>query len=360
MKHIADHVSGRDNNFNLIRFAAAGTVVFAHSFIVVTGDRFAGPFVAATGHDLGYHAVNVFFVASGFLIAGSWLATPSLPAFLSARLLRLWPALLLCAALVTLIVGPGLTALSLHDYLHARGTWEFVPRVVSLIGANSALPGVATTLATDPAIDAPLWTLKYEVLCYLALATFGLCGGFSTPRHFWLCMAPIMLVLAASSLMPIAHDVTHPFDHIIRFGLCFGLGTIARYAAARVPLTAWGVAAAFGFALLARETAAYEFALCLLTAYATIWAALVPSAFLRGFNRLGDYSYGLYIYAYPIQQLLTQRIPRLAPLMLFALAMPLALALASISWHWLERPCLARKRDLAVWLQGFRRARSNP
>ena len=360
MKHIADHVSGRDNNFNLIRFLAAGTVVFAHSFIVSTGDRFAGPLVAATGHDLGYHAVNVFFSASGFLIAGSWLATPSLSVFLSARLLRLWPALLLCAALITLTVGPALTALPLHDYLRDRGTWEFVPRVASLIDAASTLPGVATTLATDPAIDAPLWTLKYEVLCYLALATFGLYGAFSTPRRFWLWMVPIMLVLAASSLLPIAHDVTHPFDHIIRFGLCFGLGVICYYAAARIPLTIWGVVAAFTAALLLRDTVLYEFALCLLTAYTTIWLALVPSGFLRNFNRLGDYSYGLYIYAYPIQQLFTQRIPRLTPFMLFMLAAPTALALAMLSWHWLERPCLARKRDLAVWLQGLRRARSNP
>jgi peptidoglycan/LPS O-acetylase OafA/YrhL len=271
-----------------------------------------------------------------------------LPAFLSARLLRLWPALLFCAVLVSVVIGPGLTSLSPEDYFHARGTWEFVPRLASLVGASATLPGVATTLATDPAIDAPLWTLKYEALCYVALACFGLWGGFSTPRRFWLCVIPVILILATVSLTPIAHDATHPFDHVVRFGLCFGLGTIAYYAAARIPLTFWGIVGAFGFVVLARNTAIYEFGLCLLTAYTTIWVALVPSAFVRNFNRLGDYSYGLYIYAYPLQQLFAQRMPYLTPLALFAMVMPLALALAVISWHWLERPSLAQKRDLAA------------
>lgn len=360
MKHIADYVSGRDNNFNLIRFLAAGTVVFAHSFIVVTGNRFAGPLVSATGHDLGYHAVNVFFAASGFLIAQSWLATPSLSGFLSARLLRLWPALILCAVLVTVFVGPALTSLPLAQYLRAAGTWEYLPRVAGLLGADSALPGVATTVPGDTGIDAPLWTLKYEVICYLCLAAFGLAGGFSAPRRFWLWMAPILVLLAAASLMPIAHDVTHPYDHLIRFGLCFGFGVVAFFAARRIPLTLWAVMAAFVFAVLLRRTAAYECALCLFTAYATIWAAFVPSNAIRNFNRFGDYSYGIYIYAYPIQQLLVQRLPRLTPLALFAAAAPLAIALAIASWHWLERPCLARKRELAAYVEGLRRARSNP
>jgi peptidoglycan/LPS O-acetylase OafA/YrhL len=359
MKHISDYVSGRDNNFNLIRFLAAGTVVFAHSFIVVTGDRFAGPLVAATGHDLGYHAVNVFFVASGFLIALSWRKTPSLPTFLSARLLRLWPALILCAVVVTFLIGPLLTSLPAGEYLRAAGTWKYLPKVVDLLGADSALPGVATTVPGDGGIDAPLWTLKYEVICYLCLAAFGLMGGFSTPRRFCSLMVPVLMLLALASLTPVAHDATRPYDHLIRFGLCFGFGVVAFFAARRVPLSLWGVVAAFALAVLLRRTAAYEFVLCFFTAYATVWAALVPAGTVRNFNRLGDYSYGIYIYAYPIQQLLVQRLPRLTPLALFVAAAPLAIALAVASWHWLERPCLARKRELAAYVEGLRRVRSN-
>jgi peptidoglycan/LPS O-acetylase OafA/YrhL len=347
MKHLSDFVSGRDNNLNLIRFLAAFTVVFAHSFIVMTGQRDAGPLIESTGHDLGYHAVNVFFVASGFLIAQSWNLRPSLSHFAAGRFLRLWPALVICGLFVAFIIGPMVTTLPLAHYFAAPATYEYLPRVLSLIKVDSPLPGVMTTLPSDTGIDAPLWTLKYEALCYLSLALFGLVGGFASPSRFWAWIAPIMILLAATSFFPIARDLTHPYAHFVRFGLCFGLGTIAYVSAARLPMTVLAIPVSFGAAVLLRETPLYELALVLFTAYATLWLAFVPASFIRRFNRLGDYSYGIYIYAYPIQQLLALRFPRLTALDLFALVSPIVVAMAVASWHYVERPSLSRKRVLA-------------
>ncbi len=360
MKHISAYLSGRDNNFNLIRFLAAGAVVVAHSYIVATGDRSEGPLIASTGHDLGYHAVNVFFVASGFLIAQSWIRTPSLSHFIAGRLTRLWPALVVCALFVALIVGPLATSLPLSQYFSSTATYDYVPKVVGLVRADSALPGVVTTLHDDQGVDAPLWTLKYEVLCYLGLALLGLVGGISSPSRFWFWMAPIMMLLAASSVLPVAHDVTHPYIHLVRFGLCFGFGAIAFVAAGRLPLTALGISVTFGLAVLLRQTPLYELALCLFTAYATLWAAFVPASFIRRFNRLGDYSYGVYIFAYPIQQMLAIRLPRLSALDLLAFVSPIVLSIAVASWHLVERPALARKGDLAAALGKLIRGRTNP
>jgi len=349
MKHISDYVSGRDNNFNLIRLLAAGTVVFAHSYIVAIGDRNAGPLIEATGHDLGYHAVNVFFSASGFLIAQSWLRSQSAPDFLAGRVMRLWPALALCTLFLAFAMGPLLTVLPLSAYLSSPETYAFVPRVMSLLRTDTALPGVVTPLPDDVGIDAPLWTLKYEVMCYCAVLAFGLLGLFS-PRRFWRAVGPLMLLLVVASLLPLARDKSHPWDHVIRFGLCFGFGVIACVQASRIPLTLWAVASGLLLCVLLRETAFYEMAFCLFTAYTTMWVAFVPGFFLRSFNRLGDYSCGLYIFAYPIQVWLIHRWPGLTPLGLFARASIMALALSVASWRFVERPSLAHKAALAARL----------
>ncbi|HEX7775844.1 MAG TPA: acyltransferase [Parvibaculum sp.] len=360
MRHISSYLSGRDNNFNLIRFLAAGAVVLAHSYIVASGDKDTGPLIASTGHDLGYHAVNVFFVASGFLIAQSWAARPSLPHFLAGRLLRLWPALTVCALVVVFVVGPLATSLPLGTYFDLPSTYAFVPKVMGLIQADSSLPGIVTTLHDDQGIDAPLWTLKYEVFCYLSLAVLGLIGGLSSPSRFWRWIAPIMMLLVASSLLPIAHDVTHPFIHLVRFGLCFGFGVSAFIFRDRVPMSAFGIVGFFLLAVLLRQTLLYEVALCSFTAYATLWAAFVPASFIRQFNRLGDYSYGIYIFAYPIQQMFAIRHPRLSPLDLFAIVAPMVLAIAAASWHFIERPSLTRKADLARVFARFKYGRKDP
>jgi peptidoglycan/LPS O-acetylase OafA/YrhL len=169
-----------------------------------------------------------------------------------------------------------------------------------------------------------------------------------------------MMLLVVSSFFPVAHDRTHPYDHIVRFGLCFGLGVIAFVRRERVPMTSLFVGASFLLAVLLRQTPFYEAALCLFTAYATIWAALVPATFLRKFNELGDYSYGIYIFAYPLQQLFVHRLPRISPLDLFAVVVPTVLTAAVASWHLLERPGLARRWALARLLGSFSRGSTDP
>lgn len=347
MKHIADYVSGRDNNFNLIRFLAAGSVVLAHSYVIVTGDRAASPLFYETGHGLGYHAVNTFFSASGFLIAQSWLRTPSLAEFIAARFLRLWPALAICALLLVFVFGPLLSQLPLSAYFASRDLYHFLPDVLSLLRTDVPLPGVTTPVPSDIGINAPLWTLKYEVICYITLATLGVLGLLATSRRALMTISLGMGMLMIASFFPLAHDPTHPLIHLVRFGLCFGFGVMAYLAADRIPLSLWGVVTTFLLAALTKGSLLYEVAFCLFTAYSALWFALVPSTLLRQFNRLGDYSYGIYIFAYPVQLLLFQRLPKLSPLELFAATVPITLTLSMASWHLIEKPCLSMRRQTA-------------
>jgi len=355
---ISDYALGRDNNFNLLRFAAASAVVLSHSYILAAGERSAAPLTGSTGHDLGYHAVNVFFSASGFLVAASWLRAPCPIRFLTARVLRLWPALILCTLAIVFAAGPLLTSLPLPAYFVRPETWSFIPGVVSLLGTHLSLPGVMSPLAFDSAIDAPLWTLKYEFLFYLAIVGLGVLA-FLLPRRFiGFAAGVLLLVLIGASFFAIAHDPTRPWVHIVRFGMCFGFGAFAALFAERIPLSVLGIAAAFLATVLLAATPAFEFAFCILTAYATLWAAFVPGGVLRGFNRLGDYSYGIYIYAYPVQLILLKYAPGLSAVSSFLATMLIVLPLTLASWHLVEQPCLRRKDRIAGALEEVRRRKA--
>ena len=83
----------------------------------------------------------------------------------------------------------------------------------------------------------------------------------------------------------------------------------------------------------------YPFLLC----YLVLWCALVPGGVLTHYRKLGDYSYGLYLWQFPIQQCLARAVPGLQPWSMMALAFPITLVFAVASWTWIESPALARK-----------------
>jgi len=69
----------------------------------------------------------------------------------------------------------------------------------------------------------------------------------------------------------------------------------------------------------------------------------VPGGAVRGYNRLGDYSYGFYLWQFPLQQWIVLRRPETSQPELVLLSAPAALAVAALSWHLVEAPALARK-----------------
>jgi peptidoglycan/LPS O-acetylase OafA/YrhL len=85
-------------------------------------------------------------------------------------------------------------------------------------------------------------------------------------------------------------------------------------------------------------------------AYLALFLAYHPKLSVRWFLRLGDYSYGIYVFAFPVQQFLVWWLHVHTPLTLFALAFPATLAMAIVSWHLIERPALALKRSGAFSL----------
>jgi len=98
--------SGRDNNFNLVRLAAATAVVVSHSFALATGDPAAEPLWSTLGITLGGLAVVAFFMTSGYLVGGSLLSNGQPIRFAVARALRIYPGLWVALLLTVFVLGP--------------------------------------------------------------------------------------------------------------------------------------------------------------------------------------------------------------------------------------------------------------
>jgi peptidoglycan/LPS O-acetylase OafA/YrhL len=156
------------------------------------------------------------------------------------------------------------------------------------------------------------------------------------------------LLVIGTGLMLLSFWVAHQFGykhwHTFRLFFMFFCGAAFWVFRARIPLNGRVALAATGLVLLGVAFPKYFFWVYPLTVpYIVLYAAYVPGGLLRAFNRLGDYSYGVYIYAFPVQQVLVSLIPGITPMQMFGLATLGTLPLAVLSWHLVEKPMLARK-----------------
>ena len=193
-KTIATLLHGRDNNFNLIRFTAASAVLLDHSFALVAQGHAAGGLIDMERLEIGRLAVDVFFIVSGFLVTRSVLTQPTLVDYAVARFLRLFPALLVATIGIAFVLGPLVTSVSWQDYFSDPRPWLYVPLTASLITHSLTLPGVFDTVPEAGVIDPPLWTLRYETMCYVLLALFAGLGMLATRTRAGLTLALILAV----------------------------------------------------------------------------------------------------------------------------------------------------------------------
>ncbi len=340
---IAALLHGRDNNFNLIRFLAASAVILDHSFALVAPEREASALIDFAGLDLARVAVDVFFIVSGFLVTRSVLTQPTLVDYAVARFLRLFPALLATCIFIAFLLGPAVTTVSLQDYFIDARTWLYVPLTASLVTYSLTLPGVFEHLPMSGVIDPPLWTLRYESMCYVLLALFALVGLLATRARASLTLAGIFaLYLFVTFATPWREEVA-AIDSASRFIFDFFIGGAFYLYADKIKLDSRIALALVLAAMLALGTGGYEMALRVALAYGILWFALVPAGPLRRFNLIGDYSYGLYILCFPIQQTFVMLDPAIGSGALFACSFPAVLAIAVLSWHFIEHPALRLK-----------------
>ena len=332
---------GRANNFNLLRLVMAVAVVVSHGFSVITGNVHDEPLTAATGYTLGEHAVNGFFVISGFLVTMSFDRRGWLD-YALARVLRIAPGLIVATLMVGLVLGAALSSLGPFRYLADAGTWKFVVQTLTTYKSNTVLPGV---FENNP-FRFPMgtvWTLKYEVICYVAVFVIGALGLLRSRR---LALGLMLSLTAALLLLDwLQPDAAKGLQTAVRLPLLFTAGAVFYRFGGSIRLSVLAAMFMIAGVVLLRHTFAYNAALFLTEAYCLMWLALIPvSRFVPGPR--DDVSYGVYLYGWPIQQALHALFPLAGALVLLAPSLVLTVLVGFVSWRMVEKPALNIKRRL--------------
>lgn len=341
--------NGHDNFFTPLRLIFALLVMIGHAFAIAHGDADREPQVFFH-YTFSYLAVNLFFITSGFLVTKSMLYRGDSPAFVSARVLRIFPALAVHVFFVMLIVGPLATSLPLTDYFTTPSLWLEPFKVLSFVNTDMILPGAFETNGEQFA-SAPLWTLRFEILCYIAtLLAFSL----GLMRKKW-------MVLAQFVVPALAWIVGHSFgllealpgsiENMVRFGIAYGLGAVIFAYRERIAFHWIGIPVWFGLCWLLRNSPVLEVVMNGLLATIVMFTAYAHLPKLQGLQRLDDISYGLYIYHWAVMQVAFYWYPQLGVATLFLAALPVVILLAWLSWTYVEKPMLAHKPRFGEWLR---------
>ena len=327
------------NGFSGLRLGLALAVVVSHGFSVVSGRIEDEPLTRLTGFTLGEHAVNGFFAISGFLVTMSFCGR-GWRDYVIARALRIAPGLIAATLIVSLALGAALTRLDLGEYLASPGLWRFVTGTLTTFKSNAALPGV---FAENP-FRMPMgtvWTLKYEVICYVGVLAAGVVGLL---RSRWpAALLAGGLLLAILMLDWVSPDASKGVQTALRLPFLFAAGAALFLWRHRIPLSGKG---ALGLVLLAAvlsSTPAYHALLFLAEAYGVIYLAFSPVLARPAFDLREDLSYGVYLYGWPIQQGFRQLWPEAGAWMLLGPSLGLALLAGWASWRLVEAPALALK-----------------
>jgi peptidoglycan/LPS O-acetylase OafA/YrhL len=344
---LGDYTAGRDNNVQLLRLLSAAGVIAFHSY-AFTGHMENDPVWRATSDtNFGALGVRCFFVLSGFLVTQSWLRHPRLSAFVAARVLRIYPALFAAVALTILLAGLS-SPLPWGSFLFDPVTIDYAWRNALAWQVRFNLPGAFATNPFPGASNGSLWTLPIELRLYVGVAIAGT-AGFLARRNLWAAVFAALVALFAvkPEWLPL-----EPYDHgVPELALLFGLGSLAYVWRSALPLSLGAMLAGILFYAWNPLGIARGPVATLILAYTVLVLAYHPWLRWRAFNRVGDYSYGLYVYAFPVQQTIVFRLPILTAGELFALSFLATLVLAAASWHALEKPALglrSRFRDRAA------------
>ena len=333
----------RQNNFGFLRLLFATLVVVSHSPELLDGNRSREILTRLFGTmSFGEVGVHGFFIISGYLITKSFVESRSTASYLTKRFLRIVPGYLFsfvfCVLVVASLVGGGPFIMStpvLKDLFFQAITLR-----------QPIVPGVFQGLPY-PVVNGAMWTIAYEFRCYLAAALIGLLGLY-TPRYRGVLLG-LLVALLLLNVTRVVHgfhtvgdDITGIPQYSVEFSGIFGMGAIYYLFRDKIPLTSRGaLLAAILLVTLLFNQAWAGTAFTIFGGYLIIWFAFkVRVLILSRFDNRLDISYGLYLYAWPIQNLIAWNDLTINPWLLCCMSLFGAALLGYASWMLIEQPML--------------------
>lgn len=336
------------NNFDFLRFAAASLVILHHSYSLLAKPE---PLYSITGvFSFGDFAVGVFFVISGFLITASFERCKAITPFVLSRFLRMWPALFAACCFAVFVIGPLNTKWALSDYFKSPETWSYFKNL-TLIDLQWGLPAVFIDNPFKNVTNGSLWTLPIEVTMYGVTLCLGLLGfyrfRFSVLAIFAIVLALQMQLLSCPNPAALTMHWFPGWAGETRFSTLY-LGGAVLYLFRDCFKFSWQMALVCLILFAGSfHTPVFNPIMFLTLPYLVLFCAYASIPYINKWGRFGDFSYGLYVYAFPIQQTIIHFTGgKISVCRHFVLSFLFTLAAAVLSYHLLEHPCLKLKGRL--------------
>ena len=335
----------RENNLDFLRFFFASMVIVAHSYSFLYNGMLIGydPLVRFSNGQvgLGSLAVNSFFLISGFLITSSWLRSKGVWDYARKRILRILPGLIAVLFFCMLIVGPLATSLPLATYFRCPDTYRYLGFMLHpSLHVVDKLPGVFLHNPEPGRVNGSLWTIRQEVVCYAFIALMGVGGIYRRPALL-LCLAVVPYMLTVRGVSAVGTGGIHDFFYLLTY---FMLGMLLYLYRDRVLYSRGLLLSCVVLIAVSGTLGCLSLFLPVCLAYVLFYIAFNKRIRLQHFAKHGDLSYGVYLYAFPVQQLLVGHYRHsLNALTLTILSLTICSGLAALSWRYVEQPFLKLK-----------------
>ncbi len=338
------YMKSRNNGFNFLRLMGALFVIYSHSYAIFYGTSTSSIhkdiLMDTTGFGtLGDLGVNIFFIVSGLLITMSLINNKTkIKTFVMSRILRVYPAMFVMV-IISLIVFYFISTQDFKSFFTSSDTIKyFIKNNTLLFGVFTNLEGIFEDNYFKT-VNGSLWTLPWEVRMYVVI--FLIFFIFPKYSKFITLFLATTISIYYYYLLTSDTEFIHPS---IRFLSLFLLGSTFFYFKDKVPLNKVYfivIVVVLFLALYLRNHNLFNFFNVFLLPYFIIYIAY-RFMFLKVFNNMGDYSYGIYIYSFPIQQFfVTIDIPFMTYVFL---SCSITLCMAFLSWHLIEKKALSCKK----------------
>ena len=345
-----------NNNYDFLRLFAALCIAFTHSFNLLKLNN-TEPLMAFTTqrYDFSFAGLCIFFSISGYLITKSATTSTSILNYLWKRFLRIQPLLIIVCLLSVFVLGPIFTNLSVADYFKSPSTWTYFKNIFPATGVQFPLPGVFVNNVAEPGVNGSLWTLVVEERLYFFLGLLF----FLKANKRWLFISFILFLNVLFVVNELVYTLPLPYflsGSSLFYSLIFlNAGLLYLFNVDFNRLTGRSTKAETSYACF------YILSLLILLLAVTLLfsslqilqVALIPFfvimlAHIKGATnktgKRGDFTYGMYIFAFPVQQILIAvNAASNNPYILFAETFLIVLPLAILSWHFIEKKFLALK-----------------
>ncbi|MGH3805760.1 MAG: acyltransferase family protein [Pseudonocardiaceae bacterium] len=339
-----------NTGFAWLRMIGALIVIIDHSAPLTNPSRLT---IFPTSWNLspGYITLMGFFAMSGYQISNSWRQDPSWWRFSVKRVLRLWPPLLFVVLVTALVIGPLVSTLDPTTYFSARGTWGYIVHNAGLYTLQHQLPGVFDHNPWPWSVNGAIWTLPMELTGYLVVLGFGASGLFR--RAPWLTIVLTLMLVGLdrrfeASIGNPGHGGSFlqvPVGSMVAFLVAFSIGMVLHTYRDKIPLSPVAAWSLVGLQIAVHSTKAGALTLPFMAGYGALVLAFHWPARLEGYDSWVFGSYGLYVWGFPVQQLLIMAGAD-TQWSLTVTALPLTYLCGWLSWRYVEAPTLSLRRYL--------------